>query len=104
MPTTHRRKMITLGSGDPSKAICSSLIAESFQSIPYPILPEVENTTEVSLYHYSVKEIYHIRDHSLFTPRDFDVSPFFQIIKPTIEQGFDYRHLTCVNPTSESDC
>jgi hypothetical protein len=35
----------------------------------------------------------HIRHHSLFTPRDFDVSPYFEIIKPTIERGFDFRQL-----------
>jgi hypothetical protein len=27
-------------------------------------------------------------------PRDFDVSPYFQIVKPTIEQGFDPHLLT----------
>jgi hypothetical protein len=25
--------------------------------------------------------------------RDFDVSPYFGVIKPTIKQGFDYRLL-----------
>ena len=98
VPVRFRRQMIALGSGDPSRAICSSLIAESFHSIHYPILPLIEKRTEVSSYHYSVKEIYHIRHHSLFTPRDFDVSPFFKIIKPTIEHGFDYRSLTFVDP------
>ena len=24
-------------------------------------------------------------------PRDFDVSPYFEIIKPTLALGFDYR-------------
>ena len=91
VPVKWRRQMIALGSGDPSRAICSSLIAESFQSIGYPILPKIEKHTEVARYHYSEKLLYHIRHHSLFTPRDFDVSPFFSIIKPTIEQGFDYR-------------
>ena len=86
--------LISLGSGDPSRAICSSLIAESFQSISYPILPTIEKRTEVADYYYSVKMIYHIRHHSLFTPRDFDVSPFFAVIKPTIEQGFDFRSIT----------
>ncbi|MGB5011018.1 MAG: hypothetical protein WBO88_12155, partial [Candidatus Dechloromonas phosphoritropha] len=41
-----------------------------------------------------VDEILRIRDHSLFVPRDFDVSPYFQVVKPTLEQGFDYRRLT----------
>ena len=29
-----------------------------------------------------------------FTPRDFDLSPFFRIVKPTIESGFDHRDLS----------
>ena len=33
----------------------------------------------------------HIRHHSLFTPRDFDVSPYFNIVKPTIEKRPDYK-------------
>jgi hypothetical protein len=36
------------------------------------------------------REIMHIRHHSLFTPRDFDVSPYFSIVKPTIEKRPDY--------------
>jgi hypothetical protein len=42
----------------------------------------------------SRKEILHIRHHSLYAPRDFDVSPFFAIVKPTIETGFDYKQMT----------
>jgi hypothetical protein len=38
--------------------------------------------------------VLHIRHHSLFVPRDFDVSPYFQIVKPTIERGFDPHALT----------
>jgi hypothetical protein len=38
-----------------------------------------------------VREIYHIRNHRLYTPRDFDVSPYFQVIQPTIARGFDCR-------------
>jgi hypothetical protein len=26
-------------------------------------------------------------------PRDFDISPYFAIVKPTIERGFDYTRL-----------
>jgi hypothetical protein len=33
----------------------------------------------------------HIRHHSLYTPRDFDLSPYFQIVKPTLVYGFDYK-------------
>jgi hypothetical protein len=38
-------------------------------------------------------EIYHIRDCSLYTPRDFDISPYFAVVKPTIEVGFDYKQI-----------
>ncbi len=98
VPVRFRRQLLALGSGDPSRAICSSLIAESFQSIHYPILPSVEKKVELSEYSYSVKVIYHIRHYSLFTPRDFDVSPYFKIVKPTIEHGFDYHSLTLEGP------
>ena len=37
---------ITLGSGDPTRAICSTLIAEAFQSEAYPILPELLDKAE----------------------------------------------------------
>ena len=100
IPARFRRRMIALGSGDPSRAICSTLIAETFQSIRYPILPSIKSNhigSESRFSHskdwYIEQEILHIRHHSLFTPRDFDVSPFFQIVKPTIEAGFDYQKL-----------
>ncbi len=41
----------------------------------------------------AAREIFHIRDSSLYTPRDFDVSPYFDIVKPTLAQGFDYRRI-----------
>lgn len=95
VPVRLRRRLLAFGSGDPTKAVCSSLIAQAFQSIKYPILPEV--TVEKSYDPACVncyKEILHIKHHSLFAPRDFDVSPYFQIVKPTIEQGFDPRKVT----------
>jgi len=93
VPPRFRRRMIALGSGDPSRAICSTLIAKSFQSIGYPILPKIESPRPHSKDWYIEQEILHIRHHSLFTPRDFDVSPFFRVVKPTVEAGFDYRRL-----------
>jgi hypothetical protein len=89
-----RRRILTFGSGDPTRAICSSLIAQAFQSVRYPILPEVvfEHSNDpacVDCY----EEMLRIRHHSLFTPRDFDVSPYFQVIKPTLEGGFDFHRL-----------
>ncbi|CAN1567971.1 Permuted papain-like amidase enzyme, YaeF/YiiX, C92 family [Rhabdaerophilaceae bacterium] len=95
IPARFRRRMLALGSGDPSRAICSTLIAEAFQTVRYPILPRVEQRDERKKVksRYARREILHIRHHSLYTPRDFDISPYFAIVKPTIEAGFDYRAL-----------
>ena len=94
VPVRWRRPMLALGSGEPTRAICSTLIAQAFQSVRYPILPKIERASdENSANGYSRQEILHIRHHSLFAPRDFDLSPYFQIVKPTLEQGFDYRGL-----------
>jgi len=96
VPVRWRRRMIAFGSGEPTKAICSSLIAQAFQTVRYPILPEVTYVAGLSqaTSFYSRKEILHIRHHALFAPRDFDLSPYFRIVKPTIEKGFNYQGLT----------
>jgi len=95
VPVRWRRRMIALGSGDPTREICSTLIAQAFQKVKYPILPMIMGEDEVprTRSYYSQREMLHIRHHSLFVPRDFDVSPFFDIVKPTIEHGFDYQTL-----------
>ena len=94
VPVRWRRRMLAFGSGDPTRAICSSLIAQAFGRIRYPILPVITREfRENRLARAQRSEILHIRHHSLYAPRDFDLSPYFQIVKPTIEAGFDYRGL-----------
>lgn len=106
IPVRWRRRMIALGSGEPTRAICSTLIAQAFQSARYPILPRIERITQHQRVEsaYSREEILHIRHHSLFAPRDFDLSPYFQIVKPTIENGFDHHRLRWSDrPADHSD-
>ena len=94
IPSRFRRQMIALGSGDPTRAICSSLIAQAFQAVKYPILPMIDKDKHLhETYYQSEKELLQIRHHSLFSPRDFDVSPYFEIVKPTIVNNFNYRTL-----------
>lgn len=95
VPVRWRRRMLAFGSGDPTRAICSSLIAQAFQSVRYPILPEITLAPgrASAASRYSRREILEIRHHTLYTPRDFDLSPYFQIVKPTLEFGFDYKRL-----------
>ncbi|WP_026379401.1 C40 family peptidase [Afifella pfennigii] len=95
LPARWRRRAISFGSGDPTRAICSSLIAEAYQKVGYPILPVVrrEDRGRPGIWRKR-REIYFIRHHSLFAPRDFDLSPYFAVVKPTLQSGFNYKRLT----------
>lgn len=94
VPSRWKRRMLALGSGDPTRAICSSLIAQAFQSIHYPILPDSEMVkSDDPNCRDCYDEILHIRHHRLFAPRDFDISPYFQIINPTLDSGFNPHRL-----------
>ena len=98
LPQRWRRRMISLGSGDPTKIICSALIAQAFGAVRYPILPKITQAQS----RQARQEILHIRDSSLYMPRDFDISPYFEIVKPTIVLGFDYTALHWADTTKPS--
>jgi hypothetical protein len=87
VPQRFRRRMMTLGSGHPTRIICSALIAQAFERVRYPILPRVAKVASEA----ARRDILEIRHSSLYAPRDFDISPYFQLVKPTLEHGFDYR-------------
>lgn len=57
-----------------TKDICSGLIAEAFTSVRFPVLPHVRKTENDKV------EVIN-RNPRLFTPSDFDYSPYFSIIK-----------------------
>jgi Permuted papain-like amidase enzyme, YaeF/YiiX, C92 family len=91
VPTHWRRRMIGFGSGEPTKAICSTLIAQAFESVRFPILPNIERINRQDVCENCYDEILHVRHYSLYTPRDFDVSPYFSVVKPLLSRGFNYR-------------
>ncbi|MEQ1614729.1 MAG: lipo-like protein [Hyphomicrobiaceae bacterium] len=103
VPSRWRRRMIALGSGEPTRAICSTLIAEAFGRVRYPILPRVERVVAErrGISKLQQAEILHIRHHSLYAPADFDLSPYFRIVKPTIEEGFNYKGVTWAEEPAE---
>jgi hypothetical protein len=39
------------------------------------------------------REIAEIRHSSLYAPRDFDISPYFMVVKPTLARGFNYKDM-----------
>ncbi len=84
VPVKYRRDMIAFGSGEPTRAICSTLIAEAYQTVGYPILPALIKVEDKKGETVSVA-----RHFTHYVPGDFDLSPYFRIVKPTIERGFE---------------
>ncbi|HZQ14188.1 MAG TPA: YiiX/YebB-like N1pC/P60 family cysteine hydrolase [Pseudolabrys sp.] len=100
VPQRWRRRMIALGSGHPTRIICSALIAQAFEQVRYPILPKVTRLDSEQ----ARQEILEIRHSSLYAPRDFDISPYFEVVKPTIRNGFDYKAMAWADvPAPDAD-
>lgn len=93
VPQRWRRRMIALGSDNPTRMICSALIAQSFEAVRYPILPKMTLFESKA----ARRELLEIRNSSLYTPRDFDISPYFMVIKPTLAETFDYKRMDWVD-------
>ena len=74
MPRRWRSSLFSTNPGQNTHTVCSTMIAEAFGSITFPILPLVkrEEDGKVRLY---------MRNPKLCTPSDFDYSPYFDIIK-----------------------
>jgi hypothetical protein len=89
LPLQHlwRRSKSALGIGGPTQIICSALIAQAFDVVRYPILPKITRLES----NVVQRDIVQVRDTSLCTPRDFDISPYFQIVKPDLADNFNYR-------------
>lgn len=74
MPRRWRSTLFSVHPGKSTHTVCSTMIAEAFGHIQFPILPLVKRMEgeEVRLF---------MRNPKLCTPRDFDYSPYFDIIK-----------------------
>ena len=78
-----------------TKTVCSTLIAEAFGQINFPILPLVrsDESGEVEIFR---------RNPRLCTPSDFDYSPYFKIIKyPFLDFKHEGYHLLPWRGTAE---
>jgi len=81
LPRRWRSTLFMHNTGPVTRNVCSSMISEAFQQIKFPILPVTKklDNGQYSLY---------MRNPRLITPKDFDYSPYFEIIKYPI-YGFD---------------
>jgi hypothetical protein len=102
LPVRWRRKAFFSGQSDSRAVICSGLIAQAFLGVHYPILPllpkSVGEEKADGLYPWGKR----LRSPNprLVLPRDFDLSPYFRIVKfNSVEEGpFDYRGLEWLDP------
>ena len=74
LPRRWRSSLFTHHVGAPTRTVCSTLLAEAFASVHYPVLPILREDDRGGLR-------LHKRNFKLFTPSDFDYSPYFDIIK-----------------------
>jgi len=74
LPRRWRSSLFQSNALQPTKDICSTVIAQAFQSVGYPILPEIE-------FNQHKQATFIRRNVQLFTPSDFDFSPYFSVIK-----------------------
>ena len=74
LPRRWRSSLFEHNAGPTTKTVCSTMIAEAFSVIDFPILPVVKQHEETGIELFA-------RNHRIFTPRDFDYSPYFEIIK-----------------------
>ncbi len=115
IPRRFRKAALNLGSSIPTQVICSSMIAEAFQKVRFPILPErLSAAPRSERRRPSLREaifgqgrpeydgIFRMTHPTLITARDFDLSPYFETIKFNIieEVKFDYRRLTWADERS----
>lgn len=81
LPRRWRSVLFNRRIGRDTRTVCSTMIAEAFALVQYPILPLVKADGPHGLQLFR-------RNPLLFTPRDFDYSPYFKIIKyPFVKLG-----------------
>lgn len=74
MPRRFRSTLFGWSPGQYTRTVCSTMIAEAFGSIKYPILPLVKKLDHGEMRLFQ-------RNPRLTVPADFDYSPYFDIIK-----------------------
>lgn len=104
VPRRWRRMDFRFGRNRDNEVICSCMIAKAFARVGYPILPQgtVESASQAPsvlgrLLRRPQRRVARFREQhpSLITPRDFDLSPYFEIVKFNhfADPYFSYRDI-----------
>jgi len=106
IPRRLRRTALEAGGPLTTDVICSSMIGRAFQNVGFPILPTTTPGTARAVRQRFVDRLlrrtpppypalFRRQLPAIITPRDFDLSPYFEIIKfnPVEASSFDYRRI-----------
>jgi len=105
IPQPLSEDLLHFGSGKDTETICSTLLAEAFQRVRFPILPQmIRRPKQTSRLREQIlgRPMRHAysgllrgRHPTLSVPRDFDLSPYFDVVKFNAREiaAFDYRKL-----------
>jgi hypothetical protein len=110
LPGRHREEVLRFGSGASSRVICTSLLGQLFHRVGFPVLPSVTFPEGAGIPRAPGRKrpwawwarrralhpgLYRRRHPTLLTPRDFDLSPYFEIVKFNLlkERRFDYSRI-----------
>ena len=104
IPARFRRKALEATSELTHEVICSSLIAQAFQDVGFPILPHLLEQEQpesrsawspLRVWRRPYSGLFEHKKSQLITPRDFDLSPYFEVVKLPVDgaEGFDYRRM-----------
>jgi len=104
IPGRLRRRALELSSPLTREVICSAMIARAFHNVGFPVVPEVTPQDEPAPRGWLARlragrgpypALFRHEHPRLVTPRDFDLSPYFAVVKPNglAEGRFDYRRI-----------
>lgn len=116
IPGRFRRTALEFGSGEPTHVICSSMIANAFRKVKFPIVPQFKEPPLADQDGKGLVRLIRRPDARRFgvlqpvpttfvTPRDFDLSPYFEVIKFNLIEDikFDYRKIIWADGGEEGD-
>ncbi|HWP64284.1 MAG TPA: YiiX/YebB-like N1pC/P60 family cysteine hydrolase [Candidatus Limnocylindria bacterium] len=112
IPRRWRRTALDFGSPLTREVICSSMIARAFDNVGFPVMPTVvspgnDHASRGRLAFLrrgggaAEPPVFRHQSPHVITPRDFDLSPYFDIVKfnavDVDEAHFDYRQIRWEN-------
>ena len=108
LPPRRRKRALRFGSGAERSVICSSLLGHLFADVGFPVLPQVSYPDAPGGFERASRlpllSVWSRRGEArdgglsgrhptLLMPRDFDLSPFFEIVKVGAPEVLDYERV-----------